>query len=182
MVAEPLKLQPFDESDFAPLIAQVPDARFLLQWAGPEYTFPLDPFQLRQTLAKAWGRVPGFKVYKAVLSASSQTVGHIQLMDIDHESGTCVLGRVLIFPEHRGQGLGKALVRAALTEAFRTVGLGKVTLLVFAFNKPAVATYCSLGFVRSLPDPAPHAVGGESWDVLAMELSRERWDELTAGL
>jgi RimJ/RimL family protein N-acetyltransferase len=177
---EPLELRPFDARDFAQLIAQVPDARFLLQWSGPEYAFPLDSRQLRETLAKTRGKTPSFKVYKAVLSGAAATIGHVQLMDIDYESGTCILGRVLIFPEHRGKGLGKFLVRSALHEAFAGLGLREVTLRVLAFNRPAVATYESVGFVKSRPGPGPHLVDGESWDVFAMELSQARWWELNA--
>ena len=179
-MAEPLELRPFGEEDFARLIARVPDARFLLQWSGPEYAFPLDSRQLRETLARTRGKTPSFKVYKAVLSGAALTVGHVQLMDIDYESGTCDLGRVLIFPEHRGTGLGKPLVSSALHEAFAGLGLREVTLRVFAFNRPAVATYESVGFVKSRPGPETHQVDGESLDVLAMELSRERWSELSA--
>ena len=178
MAHEALELRPFDEGDFAQLIDQVPDAGFLLQWSGPEYSFPLDSHQLSETLAKTTGRGASFKVYKAVLSSAAGSVGHIQLMDIDYESGACVLGRVLIFREHRGKGLGELLVRSALHEAFAGLGLRQVTLLVFAFNEPAVATYESVGFVRSRPDPSPHHIDRQSWEVLAMELSRERWQEL----
>jgi RimJ/RimL family protein N-acetyltransferase len=178
MADESLDLRAFSESDFDQLIAVIPDARFLLQWAGPGYTHPLDAVQLKETLAKTVGEKPSFKVYKAVLPASAETVGHVQLVDIDHESGTCVLGRVLIFPVHRGKGFGKSMVRSVVMEAFVGLGLREVTLLVFAFNQAAIATYTSVGFVRSLPDPGAHQFENESWDVTRMGLTRERWSEL----
>lgn len=180
MAPEPLKLWPFAEGDSSQLIAQIPNARFLLQWAGPEYVFPLDSAQLRETLARTGGTTPSFKVCKAVLPRTAVTVGHVQLMDIDRRAGTCVLGRVLIFREHRGGGLGAPLVRAAVREAFAGLGLSEVTLRVFAFNQPAVATYERVGFIRSLLGPGFHEINGDSWEVLAMELSRERWLELSA--
>jgi hypothetical protein len=58
MENELIKLQTFDESDFNQLIAAIPDARFLLQWAGPKYNFPLDVSQLKDTLAKTTGEQP----------------------------------------------------------------------------------------------------------------------------
>ena len=178
MACEPLDLRPFGEGDFAQLIGHVADARFLLQWSGPEYVFPLDARQLRETLARTRGKTPSSKVFKAILSGAAVTVGHVQLLDIDYESGTCVLGRVLIFPEHRGKGLGKPLVGSAVAVAFAALGLREVTLRVFALNQPAVATYESVGFVKSSPDPDHHEVEGETWEIFAMELSRERWSEL----
>ena len=43
-------LLPFETNDVDELIAELTDARFLLQWAGPRYTYPLDGAQLRDTL------------------------------------------------------------------------------------------------------------------------------------
>jgi len=39
-MGEQIRLQAFEEGDFDRLIAEVPDGRFLLQWAGPKYTYP----------------------------------------------------------------------------------------------------------------------------------------------
>lgn len=175
MAEEAVELRAFGEDDFARLIAAIPDARFLLQWAGPEYTYPLDARQLQETLAMAIGETATFKVYKAVLPNTGDTVGHVQLMDIDHGSGTCVLGRVLIFPEHRGKGFGRSMVGLAIDEAFAALDLEKMALRVFTFNDAAIATYRSLGFVRSPAPPIAHPFEGEGWEVMSLELTRERW-------
>lgn len=37
-----IRLQAFEEGDFDQLIAEVPDTRFLLQWAGPKYSYHLN--------------------------------------------------------------------------------------------------------------------------------------------
>lgn len=50
-----------------------------------------------------------------------------------------------VIPEHRGQGLGRALVLRAL-EGFRDAGVQRVALEVTAANKPAVELYRRLGF------------------------------------
>jgi ribosomal protein S18 acetylase RimI-like enzyme len=50
-----------------------------------------------------------------------------------------------VISEHRGLGLGKALVLQAL-EGFRRVGVHRVALEVTAANKPAVELYRGLGF------------------------------------
>lgn len=167
----------FDEGDFAQLIAAIPDAPSHLRWAGPEYAYPLDPTELKETLAKTTGAAPSFKVYKAVLAGRNETVGHVQLVDIDYAKSTCVLGKVLIFPAHRGKGLGRSMVRAALREAFTVLRLHEVTLSVFDSNDAAIAIYRSLGFVRRSPDPAALPFEGESWRAVRMALTRERWSE-----
>ena len=143
---KPLELRRFGQADFAQLIAQVPDARFLLQWSGPEWSFPLDFRQLRGALAKTRGEQPAWKIYKAVLVGGAATVGHIQLMNIDYEEG-----------------------------AFADLGLREVSLKVFAFNQSAVRAYEGVGFTRLRTDPEFHELGGASWEVLNMALRRERW-------
>ncbi len=50
-----------------------------------------------------------------------------------------------IVPEHRGLGLGRSLVQAAL-HGFRASGLIHISLEVTAANEPAVRLYQSLGF------------------------------------
>ncbi len=177
MQDEPLELRRFDESDFAQLSAAITDPRLHLQWAGPEYTYPLDPRELNETLSKTIGETPSFKVYKAVLPSTGETVGHVQLMSIDYAKSTCVLGKVLIFPAYRGKGLGKAIVRSAVNEALAGLGLREVTLLVFDFNDAAIAIYRSLGFVPSPPDPGALTFQDESWQARAMAVTRERWSE-----
>ncbi len=104
-------------------------------------------------------------------------MGHVQLMDIDYARSTCVLGKVLIFPAYRGIGLGRALVRSAVDEALAGLGLREVTLLVFDCNDAAIATYRSLGFAPSPPDPGALTFEDESWQARAMAVTRERWSE-----
>jgi RimJ/RimL family protein N-acetyltransferase len=197
-----LGLRPFEEEDCGQLIAALPDARSHVRWAGPEYAYPLDASQLLETLSKTRGERPSFKMYKAVLidsglteagspdaeeaagapvaaevSAAETVVGHAQLMDIDYERSHCVLGKVLIFPEWRGRGLGSLLVEAVVGEAFGPLGLHEMTLLAFDFNRAALAAYTRVGFVVSPPHPPPLPFEDESWQALRMLLTAECWAE-----
>ena len=165
-------LQPFSESDFARLLAEIPDARFLLQWAGPKYTFPLDTAQLRATLTHTNGENLSSQVFKAIRSVSSETVGHIQLMEIDNVAGHCVLGRVLVFQDFRGKGFGNPMVQAALTFAFEKLSLSEVSLGVFDFNTPAIKTYKRLGFLECDFIENARQFNNESWNVVKMKLRR----------
>jgi ribosomal protein S18 acetylase RimI-like enzyme len=53
-----------------------------------------------------------------------------------------------VVPEHRGRGLGRALVHQALI-GFRDSGLDRAYLEVTAENQGAVVLYRSLGFRRA---------------------------------
>ena len=50
-----LELKPFTEDDCERLIGWIPDARFLMLWAGPDYSWPLDRKQLLATLERTRG-------------------------------------------------------------------------------------------------------------------------------
>jgi RimJ/RimL family protein N-acetyltransferase len=170
-----IELQPFKESDFIKLIAEIPNARFLLQWAGPRYTYPLDSAQLSDTLSNTTGEKPSFQVFKAIRSGTSEAVGHIQLMDIDYNAASCVLGRVLIFQKYRGNGFGKSMVREAVKFVFENLYLAEVTLGVFDFNTPAIDTYKSIGFAEFQFNKGVRHFQNESWNVIKMRLSKNSW-------
>ena len=170
-----VELRPFGESDFGKLIAEIPDARFLLQWGGPKYTYPLDATQLNNTLANTVGGKPSFQIFKAIRSDIYKTIGHIQLMEIDYDAARCILGRVMIFQKYRGNGFGKALVQAAVKFAFENLDLAEVALGVFDFNTPAIDTYKSIGFSEYQLNQGARQFQNESWNVIKMKLRKNSW-------
>ncbi len=170
-----IRLQNFGGKDFNQLISAIPDARFLLQWAGPKYTYPLDFAQLNDTLAKTDGEQPSFKVFKATKVDGSEAIGHIQLMDIDYNNSSCILGRVLIFSEYRGRGFGKKLVNCAVEYAFVILGLHEITLGVFDFNQSAIVTYKRIGFVEYQFNKGARQFQNENWNVIKMKLKKDQW-------
>jgi RimJ/RimL family protein N-acetyltransferase len=170
-----LTLQKFNGNDFARLIAEVPDARFLLQWSGPKYSYPLDESQLSDTLTKTTGDQPSFKIFKAVRLDTYETAGHIQLMNIDYTAAACTLGRVLIFNAYRGKGLGKELVSLAIKEAFDNLNLNEITLNVFDFNASAIATYKKNGFVEYQFAPEARSFQDEKWNVIKMKIHKDAY-------
>lgn len=74
------------------------------------------------------------------------------------EDGLGAVQNVGVVPEHRGVGLGRALMLQSL-HGFRRAGKKRVSLEVTADNRPAVALYRSLGFrlTRTLYRPMPAA-------------------------
>lgn len=61
---------------------------------------------------------------------------------------------MMVADSHRGRGVGRALLGAALARLRATPGLAQVTLSVTAGNQAAIALYTGMGFERygSLPD------------------------------
>ena len=164
-------LEPFTLADCDRLIGWVPDARFLLQWAGPAYTFPLTREQLARTLAHTQQHPPAHLMFKLVETPGDRVLGHIELMGINPTERRAHIGRVLIDPAVRGHGLGTELMTLLIRHAFGPLGLDTLTLSVFTFNTPAIACYERLGFatVEKLP---PRTFENETWDLLRMQLTK----------
>lgn len=168
-----LTLEPFTLADRDRLIGWIPDARFLLQWGGPAYTYPLTPEQLARTWEMTQRTPPTHLMFKLCEAPSDLAIGHIELMRFDAAQRRAHIGRVLIGePSARGRGLGTALMTLLLDHAFGPLGLDTLTLNVYAFNTPAIACYERLGFVRT-EDKIPAATfGAETWDVIRMQLTQ----------
>ncbi len=170
-----ITLEPFDESDIDRLIAWVPSAEFLLQWAGPAFQHPLDREQLMRTL---WGPrhlahshrpASDCLIFKAVDSETGTTVGHGELARIDRKNLSAWIARVLVGPpELRGQGIGQQIVEQLLRVAFDELGLHRVALNVFDFNEAAIRCYERVGFKREglLREARRH--GDEYWSVYVL--------------
>lgn len=65
------------------------------------------------------------------------------LVQVAHKA---VLWGVFVAPAHRGKGLARRLIGAALTHVSRDWGIAQVNLCVNIENEPAKALYASLGF------------------------------------
>ncbi len=99
MKAKPLiKLEKFEFGDTTRLISWIHDADFLLQWAGPQYSFPLTAEQIGITYQSTQGKQPKTFMYKALDTETKAVVGHVELIKVNHTAKTATLGRVLIGP------------------------------------------------------------------------------------
>lgn len=169
-----IHLHAFTEADIDRLIAWMPTAEFLMQWAGPSYQFPLTQEQVMVSLALTEGDEPEVLMFKAV-DEGGVVVGHIELLNIDRRNRLATMGRVLLAPEARGRGLGQALVRAALRVAFDDLGLHRVGLGVFDFNGPAIRCYERAGFRHEGTMRDYRRIGDGYWSLCMMSVLEDEW-------
>lgn len=155
-----LMLRKFQSADMPSFLAAIHDAKTLMQFAGPEYVFPLTAEQVAVDL-----QADDVRVYSMVTN-EGQVVGHAQ-MQIFSES--VLLRRILIWDESwRGQGWGKHMVQQLLDVAFAMPEVQQVRLNVFDWNTPAIRCYQSLGFVLSAGPAKTVQVAGETWQSVRM--------------
>lgn len=108
-------------------------------------------------LAEALGE---YSTVAFVAESGREVVGFVHAV-WDREEGDVL--RVYVAPDHRGEGLGRALVERACEELFDR-GVDRVKAMVLAANERGNEFYRALGF-------APTDEGGET------EIGGERYEE-----
>ena len=161
-----LTLRPMRAGDCDRLLSWIDCEDALYQWSGARaFSWPLDRGQLLRDLAAAGDAELMF----AATEASGEMVGHVRLEVNRHHRLGYIL-RVAVAPDHRGRGLGTALMRALERHAFDELGLHRLQLSVYAFNTAAIACYRGVGF--EVEGRARDATLGSDgyWDGLTMAL------------
>lgn len=138
-----MRLRALALEDCETLLSWISSADALFQWSGPwDFRWPLDRLQLRRDLERAGDH----RRVLAAVDAEDELVGHAMLT-VQREHRLGVIGRVLIDPARRGEGLGTALLHEIVRVGFDGLGLHRLQLGVYDFNLGAIACYERAGFV-----------------------------------
>ncbi|WAH35223.1 GNAT family N-acetyltransferase [Alicyclobacillus dauci] len=171
-----VELQYFERSDFQQLIEWIQSPKFLLQWGGPRFNYPLDDKQLEQYIAEANRPDSNILVFRVYHSYSDKIVGHISLGQIDMKNQSARIGKVLVGdPSMRGQGIGQSMMKAILKIAFENLQLHRVSLGVFNFNQSAIAMYEKVGFTKEGVLRDARKIGNDYWDLCEMSILAHEW-------
>jgi RimJ/RimL family protein N-acetyltransferase len=171
-----IALRPFERSDFARLMDWIQSSEFLVQWAGPTFSYPLDEAQLEKYLQGSEGGQPRRRIFKAIETSTSEVVGHIDLDHIDLQNKSARICRVLV-GEHsaRGRGIGTQMVSKILEIGFKQLGLHRIELAVFDFNEAAIRCYEKCGFVKEELLRDARRVDNEYWSLYIMGILESGW-------
>lgn len=172
-----LTLRPFAPSDY-PLLASwftsLPD---VVQWGGSHVPYPITHAALDVMLREGQSQPPSRRCW--MVCRGDTPVGHAQLA-YDWRDGNARLGRVVIAPGERGQGLGRPMVTLLIDEAFRTPGIERLELNVYTFNERAIHLYKTLGFTFEGVRRSSTQAGDTRWDTGMMGLLRTEWQPAAA--
>ncbi|MFC2949864.1 GNAT family N-acetyltransferase [Virgibacillus sediminis] len=174
-----VELRFFERRDFHQLMEWVDSPEFLMQWAGPSFSFPLTEKQLDDYLEDSNLDRSEKYIYSVIQKDTGKLIGHISLVHIDRYNRSGRIGRVLVGdPKARGNRVGRQMVQSVLKIAFEELHLHRVSLGVFDFNKPAITCYENLGFQKEglLRDTA--LVNGSYWNLWEMSLLEGEWEQL----
>jgi RimJ/RimL family protein N-acetyltransferase len=147
----------------------------LVQWTGPtQFTYPLTEEQLRRYIESVHSGEPDTRLLRAI-DQDGVSLGVIEIGMVNRANESGSLCRVLVFPPHRARGVCTPMVREALRIAFEELGLRRVDLRVYAFNKPAIRCYERAGMTIEGVLRKGQKVGDATWDTVLMAILREEW-------
>ena len=164
----------FEAAHFPVISSWLGSERDVVQWGGPGLTCPITDDQLEQMIIDGQ-TVPPKRLSWMAVNDSQVLAGHIQLA-MDWKNGVARIGRVMVAPKMRGQGLAKPLLAAGLERAFSHPEIHRTELNVYTWNSAAIRTYNKLGFVHEGVRRSSAKVGDERWDTAIMSMLRSEWE------
>lgn len=174
-----IELRFFERSDIQQLINWIETPEFLLQWGGPNFSFPLTEQQLKNYLKDANNDNSQVMVYSVLEKETGNVIGHISLGNIDRSNKSARIGKVLVGDKNvRGKGIGLQMMKEILKVAFDELKLHRVSLGVFDFNASAIACYEKAGFIKEGLHRDSRKIGNEYWSLWEMSILENEWREI----
>lgn len=166
-----ITLENFTELDFDRLIRWIDNEKFMYQFAGPIFKFPLTHQQLTDYISD-----DNRKIYRVIEVDSNSVIGHAEIGKIDSKNKSARLCRILIADKrNRNKGYGQSLIDALLKIGFEELNLHRIDLGVFDFNESAIKCYenCGLKIEGLLRDS--FVIDNDFYSVYYMSILNEEW-------
>ncbi len=158
-------LKPFHDNHAGVVAGWVKSETDLL-WLAPRTKAPLTP---QKVIAWAGPRNISLLLFS---NQQNDPVGYGELNQMRNDPHHYWLGHIIINPDIRRQGIGLAFVKKLLTIAFNDHNAGRVSLIVFPENEPAVKCYEKAGFLPTRVETHNFKSNGKTCRMLRMDLDR----------
>jgi RimJ/RimL family protein N-acetyltransferase len=163
-----IQLEKFEKKFYSELINSIGNAKELMQFGGPEFTFPLTEEQIEKTLSDK-NRI----AFRVADTSDNTTIGHCEIYFTEDFAK---LGRILIIDNNqRGKGIGEQMVILLLKFILENRTERNIELNVFDFNIGAIKCYEKVGFSINPDKKLIREVDGETWTAFNMVLNLEEW-------
>jgi len=139
-----MKLESPNDHHINELMTWFPDEAQLNKWSGPGFRYPFDSCSFKQDL-----KVDSLASF-SLLSTCNEFLAFGQYyLRLDK----CHLGRLVVNPAFRGQGVAQHLVHLLRNRGQAELGTTQCSLFVLADNVNAIKAYSKLGFsIAEYPD------------------------------
>lgn len=116
------------------------------------------------------GEVVQFVVYT---KENEEPIGSVYLRDIDMHNEKAEFGIFLGEDSAIGKGYGTEATQLICRYGFEKLGLHKIMLRVFAFNKAAIRAYEKAGFIQEAYLKDEEKIDGEFFDIIFMAMIKK---------
>lgn len=173
-----IKLEFFTKDDFEQLIQWIDSETLLINWSGSLFSFPLTRNSMEWYIRDTNDlNVSDALVYKAVDTATGETVGHISLGGISRKNKSARISRVLIgSAANKGKGYCKQMITEILKVGFDEMQLHRISLGVYDYNTAALKCYQTAGFSieGTMREVLLHE--GKWWSLIEMGMLEKEWN------
>ena len=156
-------LSPVGKEEVNTLVSWIRNEEDLSLWSGNTFRDGFSAHKMRLHLNRT--DLDSF----ASLDKKSKLLCYADI--VRKEKRTGVLCRVIVHPDHRRQGLGKAFCGDLLNWAKKSGRYSRIHLNTFGHNKAALTCYEALGFHTVKVEPKCRKVGGQLRDLVIMAKS-----------
>jgi RimJ/RimL family protein N-acetyltransferase len=171
-----IELIPFEKEHFELLNKEISDDKFLIQWAGLKYSFPLTWEQMKNKIDELdENRNNKNFLFSIISKKPQQIIGHIQLSIKDSILKIGNIGSVLIFKKFRNNGFSKDAIKKILQIGFSQKQLEEIRLAVFDFNVPALNCYTKIGFKMYEFKKDAIQIENEKWNSIQMKIVKSEY-------
>lgn len=164
-------LQKFDTNFYGDLVSWVDNAEELMQFAGPEFSFPLTFEQLDKSLSDK-----NRYAFRVIDDSTNTSIGHCEIYLTEKSA---YLGRILVADKKkRRKGYGQQIVNLLLDIAFNKLDRDLVELNVFDWNNEAINCYQKVGFTINHDKKHSRRTQNKVWNTINMQLDKTKWVSL----
>ena len=159
-----IRIRPYKSTDANTILSWCQDERAFYQWtAGVMGEFPItdNEFSFVENLMP-------FTAFN-----ENGVLGFFTYRNPNDNMDELRMGFVIVDPNERGKGYGKAMLQLGLQYAFEIYGAKKVSLGVFENNASAYHCYKAVGFDDViLDDIETYSVFGEEWNCKELKIEK----------
>jgi len=169
-----MELSKFKQKYIPEVLGWVKNESEMVQWAGPIFSWPLSRKQFLKHLESAKIEPP--TLYPFGLYNNSKLIGYGELWGHNYNWDSAIASRIIVSPRRRNRGLGQFMVSKLLEFGFEQLGLNRIGLGVFDFNKTAIKCYEKIGFTLEGTMRELAKVDDSYWNCHMMSILRKEWE------
>lgn len=167
------------ESDFETIVKWINkhNEDFMVQWAGPTFTFPLTVEQMQNHYQKGINSVNAdVFIYKITETSNREMIGTLQLCRFDSINNEAVIGRFLI-GDSKYRGIGTSL-KKVVQIGFKRFNLKRIRLNIYDINDSAIRCYKRVGFMKGkITENVYTSSRGIQWNNYEIFLDKESFED-----